>query len=574
MARRSASELAEMRKRAQARADAATKPKAKKTGKRTRSDADDISAGSSDNGVSSTKHTPKRRKTGSSATLSPKKMALAESKSRARERMTPKKPAYAQAKKQSPLKSPIPPPKKNTPARTQQQQKKVAATTTSSRSAASKSVRSSSSSSSRNSRHEYESEEEDDEDEDSIHSQPQLQQLLDRNIVDNAELYDRGEPPNDDPPAASDCSKLDVFVEDDTNPIEADENVKSSKPSSKFFLWVAVSVAVVGVAALFVSTGHVVDFDYDLTAAFGGGPRCYLDSETGLGCDGTSPHHASPCPVGGLCQDGKMVGCSKLFHDINSSGSACKQTAAKQKFHDSLVKVLKHESMKGRGCEETPWPFIDYSELRQAINSEVLIEPSTELVDLLVDDGFSIEWVDATMKLQLPTEYRTKSAECLVQDGVLTFFNWLGSKLYEWACSTFVAFVAITMAVFSGAYNFASQSLAHCFGFIGVALVFVLYNQRQQNQKKKLAREASKSIVLEKLKKKNGKPIPVEIIRDEVAKELFPRSKRQQQSWKKNVWPEVKKDVNKDSYVKTVHMNISGKPAHAWKSATSTGFVE
>mmetsp|Transcript_12664 Transcript_12664/g.30703 ORF Transcript_12664/g.30703 Transcript_12664/m.30703 type:complete len:567 (+) Transcript_12664:408-2108(+) len=566
MVRHTAAEKAEMRKRAKARADAATKTKAKKTGKRSRSEADDTSAGSSDNGESSTKHTPKRRKTGSSTKISPKTSALAESKRRARERMTLKNPAYNPVKTQSPLMSP--PPKKKTPARAQQQ-KKSAASTTSSRSAASKSARSASSSSSHNRRHDDDSE---DEDEDSIHSQPQLQQPLDPQILDKAGLYKREEPTNDD------SYKLDVFVEDDTNRIEADEDVKSSTLSSKFFFWVAVSVAVVGVAALFVSKGHVVNFnfDFDLTAVFGGGPQCYLDSGSGLGCDDTNPRRVSPCPVGGVCQDGKLVGCSKLFHDINSSGTVCKQTAAKQKFHDSLVKVLKHESTKGRSCQdqEKPWPFIDYSELRQVIGSEVLIEPSTELVDLLVDDGFGIEWVDSTMKLQLPTEYRTKPAECLVQDGVKSFLNWLGSKLYEWAGNTFVAFVAITMAVFYGTYSFARQSIAHSFGFIGVALMFVLHNQRQQNQKKKLAREASKSIVLEKLKKKNGKSIPVDIIRDEVAKELFPRSKRQQQSWKKNVWPEVKKDVNKDSYVKTVHMNISGKPAHAWKSATSTGFVE
>ena len=230
--------------------------------------------------------------------------------------------------------------------------------------------------------------------------------------------------------------------------------------------------------------------------------------------------------------------------------------------------------MKGRSCQETPWPYIDYSVLRQATGSEVLIDPSAELVDLLVDDGFGIEWVDSTMKLQLPTEYRTKAAECLVQDGVKAFLNWLGSKLYDWALNTFVAFLAISMAVCYGTFNFAMQSIAHSVGFVGVALIFMLHIQRQQNQKKKLAREASKSIVLEKLKKKNGKPIPVDIIRDEVAKELFPRSKRQQQNWKKNAWPEVKKDVDKDSYVKTTHIKISGKPAQAWKSATSTGFAE
>jgi hypothetical protein len=234
-----------------------------------------------------------------------------------------------------------------------------------------------------------------------------------------------------------------------------------------------------------------------------------------------------------------------------------------------MVKALKSTSMDGRGCEEIPWPYIEYSELQRVADSPILIEPSQELADVLAHDGFGVEWEEAALKLQLPKEYQHKPSKCKMQDGVKTFLEWLGNMLVD----TLVVFAAISLTFIWEILNMATQSKVNFIGFIGVLLVFVWYKKREQTKKKKLAVVNGVGMVLAKLHKSNGQAIRADLVMDELAQELFPHASHKQKDWKNTAWPAIKKEISKDKGVLSTHIVSSGKPVLAWKSVRQTTFA-
>jgi hypothetical protein len=228
--------------------------------------------------------------------------------------------------------------------------------------------------------------------------------------------------------------------------------------------------------------------------------------------------------------------------------------------------------LEGRGCDDTAWPFIEYSQLLTA-NKENLLPPTRELIEVLADDGFGIEWDDGTLKLQLPKDYHMKPKHCQLEDDFKALIQWFGSMLWNllWNFAIF-AIVGLRWAL-GFLYTWATESPAHLLGFLGVVAVLVWRWNRNTNQKKRRDVLDGTNLALDKLRKNSGKAIKIDSVRDEVANELFPKHPKKQRDWKKTTWLDVKQQVGKANGVQRTHIATSGKPIPAWKSTRQTTFV-
>jgi len=346
---------------------------------------------------------------------------------------------------------------------------------------------------------------------------------------------------------------------------ESDQPLEATKPKSRWLPKLAFLIVVAGVAISFVMLDVPLP---EMTPSLPSPPSpdvipeetpCYFNSdeyEEEESCvnDGSG----IPCPTGGLCEGGKLIGCDNSFQAVSERGDKCVLGDDYIPMKIVLMDQLVHHS--SRICDHSSKPSFKYTML-QKNQPEILAEESEELIDALKDEGFVVYERDG-LYVGLPEDFKVKlPLYCTlgnIGQWLLQEIGLLLLGVLRFAATNFLGFVS--------AYPIPS----------GVIFVFyILFSKirRYRANKKKVQEDIiqTRKIAYKTLEESSGVEHCATHIRDEIAMALYPDSKKLRLELQKKVWPKIVDDVKRDTRVrKFQRLNRDGKTRDMWQWTAAT----
>mmetsp|Transcript_9968 Transcript_9968/g.24886 ORF Transcript_9968/g.24886 Transcript_9968/m.24886 type:complete len:580 (+) Transcript_9968:141-1880(+) len=265
-----------------------------------------------------------------------------------------------------------------------------------------------------------------------------------------------------------------------------------------------------------------------------------------------------PCPRGGVCEGGKLIGCDNSFQAVSERGGKCVLGEDYIAMKIVLMDQLVHHSSKI--CDHSSKPSFKYTMVQKS-QPEILAEESEELIDALKDEGFVVYERDG-LYVGLPEDFEVK----------LPLYCTLGN-IGQWLLQE----VGLLLL---GVLRFAATNFI---GFVSAypkpsGVIFVLYIlfskiRRYRANKKKLQEDIiqTRKIAYKTLEESSGVEHCATHIRDEIAMALYPDSKKLRLELQKRVWPKIVDDVKRDTRVRKFQtLNRDGKTRDMWQWTAAT----
>jgi len=286
---------------------------------------------------------------------------------------------------------------------------------------------------------------------------------------------------------------------------------------------------------------------------------CFLDSyasdEEGYVASCSEGGNGVACPSGGMCEGGKLVACFSSNFEVSETGVGCLPTKSTNDTIDVIRTILEEWTIRDQ-CSPTPsetLPVFPYSDL-QVFKPDVLGEWTLERG--LLDEDFVIEYFDDGAFVGLPETHGIQyPLACRVNKSAKEAFEVIGSGLISATISLVqLSYIAIK------AYPLVS--------LIGLLAVLFMRRKQEQSRKRSLILQAvaqARQLSYERLMDDPSQSHIVLHIRDEIAMELHPNSKKDRHRMNREVWPRVVSDVHADNRVRKCTKILEGKQRDVWQ---------
>ena len=295
------------------------------------------------------------------------------------------------------------------------------------------------------------------------------------------------------------------------------------------------------------------------------GAFCYFDTVT-IEDEGYVPacknEQGTPCPLHGVCEGGKIVGCTNWFEVASDDGKNCVLSSDIQKNVDIVVEVLEEKTMD-QACSwfsfpSANWPpLFDYAQIQLAKPLELATNP---LDVSILKHQLVFEEKDGKHYVGLPIDHSLEiPLSCIVK----TSFK---SYLADCLSIIVLAFAAVAKWFFSVCWAYP------LYAFCGL-IVALLVRSRQQKvaYRSKLVRDIAdaRQLAYDYLQENKGSAHIVIHARDFVAMTLRPNSRSQRGYINKEVWPRVMPDFQQDNRVRKKKQLFDGHAHEVWQWAAA-----
>jgi hypothetical protein len=269
--------------------------------------------------------------------------------------------------------------------------------------------------------------------------------------------------------------------------------------------------------------------------------------------------NGKPCPPGALCEFGELKKCP-WFQDINATSGGCDLIAG---YRDEMVTPLEKDLIRHykehQSCDEENVPLFPYAVLKE--KNPNLYGESASVAEILMSEGFAVEWSEDGLKVGLPEAKRPGTPfSCFASKSVKWALGAIGTLMWDAACLTFF-----------GAFSIASAyPMAMFIGFLVVAFLTWLSKRRNYARQLKLDTANVRQLAYEILQ---GSPQNVHVVlhvRDEIVLSLYPESRKDRDNLIHKVWPKVTHDLKQDNRVRKSRKLIDGNLRDCWQWAAAT----
>jgi len=404
-------------------------------------------------------------------------------------------------------------------------------------------------------------EDDDDDDDDDYMSPPtELQEQISQLVLVNARDFDDDDKSDEDVLLDDDDqegpSAVDINAELTNSPIHDNDNnleLQKKKPN-RFLHMTTITLLITIIFIVLMVPAPSFDEAEKTSSSVVNEPQCFFDSESGdEGICSENSDDGIPCPVGGLCEGGKLTDCPNKFQDLSDKGDQC---ILSEKYLSMVVTItndlVNHAS---KSCNKFAEPT-EYALLKRE-HPEILVEESRELIDVLKCEGYRIYEEDDSLYLGLPENFNLNlPSYCKLGDAVHSILETIGSLLWN--------IISIIVINFWGLLtNYPKLSGSGLFVF-GSFLVYRKRRARREQRERKIDQLRGKTYSLLK-----GSPNPtphiVLHIRDEFAMQLYPHSRKKRQVLITEIWPRIVNSVKYDTRVRKTKRMVDGNTRDVWQ---------
>jgi hypothetical protein len=294
---------------------------------------------------------------------------------------------------------------------------------------------------------------------------------------------------------------------------------------------------------------------------------CFFDSQTEW--EGACPDgNGVPCPEGGVCRDGELVGCLSSFKEVAESGKSCTVTDEFKIMKAFLVKELEDHATQHQTCDETNVSLLNYASVQQA-HPEIMVEEGPELVEMLLEEGFTVETDDNGLHLGLPNDhYVGLPIYCHIGNAFKVLLEIIGSWMVYWTHFAWNIAIIVLRVFWNCAYAYP---LASAIGFGTVVSLYSLKARGNERRKKILDIANMRQMAYTTLQDNPQCSHLVVHIRDEIAMCLAEFNRDERQHLIKHIWPKVVSDVKLDNRVrKSQRIGEASTLVDAWQWVATT----
>lgn len=383
-----------------------------------------------------------------------------------------------------------------------------------------------------------------------------LQEQISQQVLVNVRDFDDNDKSDEDVLLDDDNHEESLAVDDNAEiidpPIHDNRNnleLQKQKPNHRFLMSMIPLLIIVTIYI----TAPSFDEEEKTSSDVVNEPQCFFDSETeDAGICSESSYDGFPCPVGGLCENGKLTDCPNKFQDLSDKGDQCILIEKYSLMVTTITNDLVNHAFKS--CNKFAEP-IEYAMLKRE-HSEILVEESRELIDAMKCEGYRIYGEDDSLYLGLPENFNLNLPfYCKFGDAAHSILETIGSLLLN--------IISIIVINFWGLLtNYPKLSGSGLFGF-GFFLVVRKRRVKREQRERKIDQLRGKTDNLLK-----GKPTVGHIvlhIRDEIANELYPHSRKQRQVLINEIWPKIVYSVQHDTRVRKTKRIVDGKSRDVWQ---------
>ena len=295
-------------------------------------------------------------------------------------------------------------------------------------------------------------------------------------------------------------------------------------------------------------------------------PLCYFDSnpipipdpddnETEIEVEESCSNvDGVPCPKGGVCEGGLLIGCDNIFQDVSEQKDECVLGDDFVPMRDALMDLLVSHASKI--CNHSVPPAFPYAELQKE-QPTVLEEESDDLVAALVDEGFVISETSDGLFVGLPEGFEVN----------LPLYCHLGN--YSQLAFQEFGFLLLGVLSFIGSNLWGLVSTYPLPTLLFLILLGCAVKIRNYFAAKKKRQELlvyTRKIAYKTLEDNPGKELVALHIRDAIANDNYADDKKAKFEFQKYVWPKIVSAVKRDTRVrKSQTIDQDGKPRDVWQ---------
>jgi hypothetical protein len=398
-------------------------------------------------------------------------------------------------------------------------------------------------------------------------SEDELQRRISRQVLENVEDASKGRPPRhtkfaEEAPAdgAGDES---VSVENDQPAGTEDADVADvqkyeDERRMKKIVYGSAGAALLAALAFGVSqqafSSSSFAWDSGSNEASQEDAPCYL-TNTGNDQYCVEKGRGTPCPTGGICGFGEFSGCGRYYKQVGSK-HLCALTKQGKTILDALANQISEQSKQHESCDPDNRPIFYYADL-QKLDSATLPLESESLIKFLEGNEFMVQHSDNHLVVGLPTDHPANQLpfSCYVERFAHQSLEAIGTGLWSTVC-----YIGTTAWSLGSAYPWYSAV-----GFLVVVLFVLVQRKRAARASFTLEVANVRDMAYGKLVEEPGRAHVLVHIRDEIARDLHPNSRKGQEHIIVKVWPKVVKTLKRDTRVKKSTKMIDGHIRDLWQ---------
>mmetsp|Transcript_37619 Transcript_37619/g.42414 ORF Transcript_37619/g.42414 Transcript_37619/m.42414 type:complete len:584 (-) Transcript_37619:322-2073(-) len=247
-----------------------------------------------------------------------------------------------------------------------------------------------------------------------------------------------------------------------------------------------------------------------------------------------------------------LADCPNKFQDLSDKEDQC---ILINKYSLMVTTITNHlVNHASKSCNKVA-ETIEYAMLKRE-HSEILVEESPELIDAMKCEGYRISGEGDSLYLGLPENFNLNLPfYCKLGDTAHSILETIGSLLLN-----IISIIVINYWGFLK--NYPKLSGSGLFGF-GVFLVTRKRRVKREQRERKIDQVRGETDNVLK-----GNPAVGHIvlhIRDEIAMQLYPHSRKERQSLINEIWPKIVNIVQYDTRVRKTKRMVDGKPRDVWQ---------
>mmetsp|Transcript_15790 Transcript_15790/g.24243 ORF Transcript_15790/g.24243 Transcript_15790/m.24243 type:complete len:662 (+) Transcript_15790:118-2103(+) len=279
-------------------------------------------------------------------------------------------------------------------------------------------------------------------------------------------------------------------------------------------------------------------------------------------CDKTLPR--IPCPEHGLCAEGALHICLDANYTPSVDGTACVWDEKAEKSFAQTEALLTNWTIQNY-CKLSGAKFAHKSDTKAAVFPLSKVENETEVVQEMISESYNFVLVEINDEMMIglsDTYVDTKlvlPTSCWITLAMLqTVSHFIGSALQ--------ALVSTAGLVLEFTYAYPIVALCTLL-FIMVAL----YIRRRRKGQRELAKNIVivRDMAFQRMSSDTSAHVVLHL-RDAIAMEMHPMSRKGRSYIILKVWPRVVADIRQDNRVLKTNRQIGGKPRDVWQWAAST----
>jgi len=261
------------------------------------------------------------------------------------------------------------------------------------------------------------------------------------------------------------------------------------------------------------------------------------------------------CPVGGVCEGGKLIACSSSNFEVSEDGTRCLPTKSTNDTIGVIRGILEEWTIEDQ-CGSAPsetlpvFPYADLQTAKPGVLGEWTLERG------LLDEDFVIEYFDDGAFVGLPENHGVQyPVGCRLSNALKQLMAFAGTGIIS---------MIIAIAKFSlvGLQAYPLGSL------IGLIAVLFVYRRQEQHRKRKSVMRAvaeARQFSYERLMEDPSQSHVVLHIRDEIAMTMHPNSRKSRNELNYQIWPHVVTDIKCDNRVRKTIKILEGKQREVWQ---------